>query len=61
MAKSTKPQTQDYPILCAFRLNGAWHHESDGTIPLTPSQASLLVLNGKVGLPPRASRKQEAN
>ncbi|WP_408615353.1 hypothetical protein [Celerinatantimonas sp. MCCC 1A17872] len=47
---SKQPLTQDYLILQSFRLGGRWHHP-ESTIALTPSQASMLLLNGKVSQP----------
>ncbi|CAG9001768.1 MAG: hypothetical protein CENE_03795 [Candidatus Celerinatantimonas neptuna] len=60
MAKQIKPKMQDYSILQSFRLNGKWHHPDDGALSLTPSQASMLLLNGKVGQP-QSTAKAEAN
>lgn len=52
MAKPKKPIAQDYVVLQPFRLNGVWIHPGDNkTIPLLPSQAAMLLLNGKVGKP----------
>lgn len=51
MANQSKPETQDYPILQSFRLNGRWHHQADGKIALNLGQAVMLLLNGKVGRP----------
>lgn len=55
-----QPVTQDYPILQSFRLGGRWHHP-ETTITLTPSQASMLLLNGKVGKPGSQTNKAEAH
>lgn len=47
-----KNQTKVYPVLKPFRLNGKWWtSEQDKTISLLPAQASMLLLNGKVGMP----------
>lgn len=52
MAKPQKPITQDYIVLQPFRFNGVWvHPEGNKTIPLLPSQAAMLLINGKVGKP----------
>ncbi|AQM21492.1 hypothetical protein [Vibrio anguillarum] len=52
--KLQKSKTQNYPILQPFRLNGEWvspDYENNKTVPLLPAQASMLLLNGKVGKP----------
>lgn len=51
-----KPEKQDYPILKPFRLNGLWWKpDAQKTIVLLPSQASMLMLNGKIGKPATAT------
>ncbi len=50
MATTAKPTKQDYPILKPFRLNGLWWKpDEQKTISLLPAQASMLLLNGKIG------------
>lgn len=54
MAKPKKPIAQDYVVLQPFRLNGVWvnpDYENNKTVPLLPAQASMMLLNGKVGKP----------
>lgn len=52
MATRAKPTKQDYPILKPFRLSGLWWKPDEHkTISLLPSQASMLLLNGKIGKP----------
>ncbi|MGD8109387.1 hypothetical protein [Vibrio sp. TRT 17S01] len=51
----TKSKTEDkkknYPILIPFRWEHRWVRPEEKTIPLLPSQATMLLLNGKVGQP----------
>ncbi|MDZ5515887.1 hypothetical protein [Vibrio fluvialis] len=50
MATKKQAVKQDYPILKPLRLNGRWWTpEQDKTISLLPNQASMLLLNGKIG------------
>ncbi|MFL7864924.1 hypothetical protein [Vibrio cincinnatiensis] len=52
MATKKQAVKQDYPILKPLRLNGRWWTpEQDKTISLLPNQASMLLLNGKIGKP----------
>ncbi|EKO3497126.1 hypothetical protein LO872_003862 [Vibrio fluvialis] len=52
MATKNQAVKQDYPILKPLRLNGRWWTpEQDKTISLLPNQASMLLLNGKIGKP----------
>lgn len=52
MATKKQAVKQDYPILKSLRLNGRWWTpEQDKTISLLPNQASMLLLNGKIGKP----------
>ncbi|MBY8211689.1 hypothetical protein [Vibrio fluvialis] len=52
MATKIQAVKQDYPILKPLRLNGRWWTpEQDKTISLLPNQASMLLLNGKIGKP----------
>ena len=51
---AVKPKSlkQSYPILIPFRLNGQWWRPAiDKTISLLPTQASMLLMDGKIGKP----------